>query len=524
MAFNLSIDKNSHNTSMMKKLDNMRKEKRHSDLTIKVGSEEFLVHRNIISAGSDYFDAMLSHDNLESNTGIVNMKEVDVDSVKICIDYIYTEEASITLEKCEELFHAASIMQLSVLCDNIIESLKNKLNPKSFFQIRGIANNLNQPTLKKSCDDYAFSNLGALANQEEFNKIDFEYISILVGRNNISYSEDSKLSLFLTWIKSDPENRKKYIVEMDKLMQLSKVSSEYATYLSEKDPIFQESTDHMKMLILMFSKTKGEPAAIPMHVPAANNTLILFNKNLLSMRTFQPNIKGLSGTISIKRDLTGYHQSFTAVVWKQNLFVFTSSAKVYQCAFHVNGFTNWSARANTKFSHSQFLKVVVYKDFAYIVGDNLMEKYNLTNDISTKIDNIAVVCSYCSLAECGGFIYVLGGHTNSTHSGNLRSVNRYCPASSCWNVVRSMNVARQIPGVAVYNGKIYVAGGYDTAKSLSSCEYFDPQTNNWTNLPSISVQGTEKYDFRNGNWNNVTELGNLNIEASASVSLYLEST
>ncbi|XP_077975606.1 kelch-like protein 38 [Styela clava] len=465
MAFNLSIDKNSHNTSMMKKLDNMRKEKRHSDLTIKVGSEEFLVHRNIISAGSDYFDAMLSHDNLGSNTGIVNMKEVDVDSVKICIDYIYTGEASITLEKCEELFHAASIMQLSVLCDNIIESLKNKLNPKSFFQIRGIANNLNQPTLKKYCDDYAFLNLGALANQEEFNKIDFEYISILVGRNNISYSEDSKLSLFLTWIKTDPENRKKYIVEMDKLMQLSKVSSEYATYLSEKYPIFQESTDHMKMLILMFSKTKGEPVAIPMHAPAANNTLILLG-------TFQPNIKSTNSTNSLRYSFN----NFTAVVWRQNLFVFTSSAKVYQCAFHVNGFTNWSARANTKFSHRQFLKVVVYKDFAYIVGDNLIEKYNLTNDISTKIDNIAVVCSYCSLAECGGFIYVLGGHTNSTHSGNLRSVNRYCPASSCWNVVRSMNVARQIPGVAVYNGKIYVAGGFDTAKSLSSCEYFDPQT------------------------------------------------
>ena len=136
MAFDLGIDENEHNALMMKRLYNMRKEKHHSDLTIKVGNEEFLVHRNIMSAGSDYFNVMLSHDNLETKTGIVNMIEVDVNSVKLCIDYIYTGKASIILEKCEQLLHVATMMQLSILCNKIVEFLKTKLDPKCFFMIK----------------------------------------------------------------------------------------------------------------------------------------------------------------------------------------------------------------------------------------------------------------------------------------------------------------------------------------------------------------------------------------------------
>ncbi|XP_077975211.1 kelch-like protein 12 [Styela clava] len=83
MAADFGIQDNEHNNLMMQKLDDMRKEKRLSDFTIKVGKKEFPVHKNVMSAGSDYFDAMLFHDNLESNTGIVDMKEVDVDSVNV---------------------------------------------------------------------------------------------------------------------------------------------------------------------------------------------------------------------------------------------------------------------------------------------------------------------------------------------------------------------------------------------------------------------------------------------------------
>nr|XP_039255352.1 kelch-like protein 21 [Styela clava] len=205
MSANFGIQDNEHNNLMMEKLDDMREEKRLSDFTIKVGDEEFPVHKNVMSAGSDYFDAMLSHANLESNTGIVDMKEVDVDSVKVCIDYIYTGNASITLEKCEQLLHVANIMQLSRFCEKITEFLKASLGPKSFFVIRQLAVKFNLRGLEQSCDEYAVGHLGSIAKEVEFNQLDKNYIEFLLTHDMSSYSEDSKLKSLLQWIKFDVE-------------------------------------------------------------------------------------------------------------------------------------------------------------------------------------------------------------------------------------------------------------------------------------------------------------------------------
>lgn len=47
-----------------------------------------------------------------------------------------------------------------------------------------------------------------------------------------------------------------------------------------------------------------------------------------------------------------------------------------------------------------------------------------------------------------------------------------------------MSVARTFPGMASYNGRIYVVGGGAAAGSTSSFESYDPATNSWTTLPS----------------------------------------
>ncbi|XP_077975528.1 kelch-like protein 12 [Styela clava] len=197
MECDLGIDINEHNATMMERLDLMRKEKQSCDFIIKVGEEEFHVDKKIMMAASDYFVAMFSHDTLESSNGVVEMKDVNVESVKVCIDYIYTGKASIALEKSEQLLHVATLMQLSVLCAKIAEFLETKLDPKMFFRIREIALKFNIQSLEQICDNFAFQSLGAIANEEEFKSLDVKFVSLLVGTNNVEYSEDAKLAVLL---------------------------------------------------------------------------------------------------------------------------------------------------------------------------------------------------------------------------------------------------------------------------------------------------------------------------------------
>lgn len=50
-----------------------------------------------------------------------------------------------------------------------------------------------------------------------------------------------------------------------------------------------------------------------------------------------------------------------------------------------------------------------------------------------------------------------------------------------------MNTPRAWPGVAKFEGRIYVIGGFDGSNRLRSVEVYDPETNKWTYISSMLV-------------------------------------
>ena len=86
-------------------------------------------------------------------------------------------------------------------------------------------------------------------------------------------------------------------------------------------------------------------------------------------------------------------------------------------------------------------------------------------------------------------IYVIGGYFNNTF---LNTVEEYNPATNAWRVVASMSTARYYPAVTVYNNQIYVFGGKQSVSGgvLSGAEVFTPPTNDttlgsWAALPDM---------------------------------------
>jgi N-acetylneuraminic acid mutarotase len=93
-----------------------------------------------------------------------------------------------------------------------------------------------------------------------------------------------------------------------------------------------------------------------------------------------------------------------------------------------------------------------------------------------------------------GKIYAFGGQSNSSV---LSSVEVYDPSTNTWTTLASMSTARVDFQTEVIDGKIYAIGGYkyinSTYEYLSSVEVYDPSTNAWTTLPSMS---TARYSFQ----------------------------
>ncbi|CAF1238469.1 unnamed protein product [Rotaria sordida] len=63
----------------------------------------------------------------------------------------------------------------------------------------------------------------------------------------------------------------------------------------------------------------------------------------------------------------------------------------------------------------------------------------------------------------------------------IASVEMFDPSSNEWRAVASMSKRRCEVGVGVLNNLLYAIGGHDSVSYLNSVERFDPQTNQWSN-------------------------------------------
>src|SRR5436190_20234220 len=85
---------------------------------------------------------------------------------------------------------------------------------------------------------------------------------------------------------------------------------------------------------------------------------------------------------------------------------------------------------------------------------------------------------HVGIVTVGGFICLIGGVT-SWPQPSVTNFDRYDPATNSWAAMAPLPVARGATGVAVVNGKIYVAGGLVAGASVNDLTAYDPATNTW---------------------------------------------
>jgi len=95
-----------------------------SDVTLYVEGKPVLAHRNILSARSRVFKAMFEHQLTESNTGEVQIEDMEFSTVKLMLEFIYTGNTpELTTETAMNLLSAADryeLERLKVICEEYL--------------------------------------------------------------------------------------------------------------------------------------------------------------------------------------------------------------------------------------------------------------------------------------------------------------------------------------------------------------------------------------------------------------------
>ncbi|XP_060587601.1 uncharacterized protein LOC132743105 [Ruditapes philippinarum] len=107
----------SHFTSLMSELNQLRQEKTFCDVTLKVGSNEIHAHRSVLAAGCQYFKSLFLGHFSEANMKEINLSEVteNVEALEIIMNFIYSGEVEINMENLEVIVKLSSFFLLETL-------------------------------------------------------------------------------------------------------------------------------------------------------------------------------------------------------------------------------------------------------------------------------------------------------------------------------------------------------------------------------------------------------------------------
>ncbi|MEA4973582.1 MAG: kelch repeat-containing protein [Candidatus Metalachnospira sp.] len=126
------------------------------------------------------------------------------------------------------------------------------------------------------------------------------------------------------------------------------------------------------------------------------------------------------------------------------------------------------------------------------------EVYDPSTDTWTILASIPTNCKAFQTEVIDGKIYVLGGYSGTWFGRNsdiksLSSAEVYDPSTDTWTTLASMSTTRCCFQTEVIDSKIYAIGGWNVSvgdskgKSLSSAEVYNPSTDTWTTLASMSA-------------------------------------
>nr|XP_056721519.1 kelch-like protein 21 [Euleptes europaea] len=128
-------------------LKQLHQEQLLCDTTIVAGGERFPCHRMLLAAVNPYFRAMFSSPFRESQEGEVLLKEMDPAVLQTVVNYCYTEEIALLPEMAQDIFVAASRLQILPLLESCSRFLLERISVENCLCLYELGYAHNDPAL-----------------------------------------------------------------------------------------------------------------------------------------------------------------------------------------------------------------------------------------------------------------------------------------------------------------------------------------------------------------------------------------
>ncbi|XP_068693676.1 actin-binding protein IPP-like [Montipora foliosa] len=521
-----------HSEILLSKCALFREQGEFIDVRLKVGDDEFPVHRIVLAANSDYFHAMFARGMKESNQEVIELKDenISADATKIVMDAIYGGEINISDENVFEVLLAADHLQVTSVikqcCDFLqTEFVHKKFDLQTYCRICSIADRHGLNDLKEATQrEMALIYKEICENEEFLSHFDADQLSSLLSRDDLNApSENFVFKSVMQWIKYNKEERMPVAARVIGAVRLGLVDI--------KDVIEELDTDEMQVIPEIH--TLVYRTLIHNYRPSSRSTFALEKAKPRSMSP-------VLVAILPKSDIRYF--DILSKTWKQlpSIPQLTEATECC-CAQHVGNYLYVAAKANKDFviycydivrntwgtlptlpsSANQIGCLCYFEDHIYVVYQcSAPFRYNVATNHWQSIASSSAVCNLSPKTFCNkaaavykSCLYVLYGQGVCSYSDiygysiDVFVSVLFCfdPRRNVWEQKASTKTPHFGSSLVVVNNKLYVAGGTCSlskqnppkpAGSAAAIEVYNEQANTWsvvkqTHIPPNNLRAVE---------------------------------
>lgn len=198
-----------HSAHVLAGLKHLHDEKLLCDITICVEGYEILCHKIVLASCSPYFKVMFAGCMAESKQDKVTLSGVEMEMIKILIEYSYTSEIVINDYNVQSLLSASNLLEILPVKEACCRYLELNLDDSNCIGIHCFAEDHACKSLEQKSKEYILHNFTTVWKEEEILKIsDFKLGEFISDDDLIVDNEQTVFLAAHRWMKHDSEKRK----------------------------------------------------------------------------------------------------------------------------------------------------------------------------------------------------------------------------------------------------------------------------------------------------------------------------